>query len=268
MIILTAIILAGKREEVIEKCLESLDWVDEKIVINAGANDKTLDIAKKYKSIIVNGNTEYDFAKWRNLGAKSAKGEWLLYVDTDERVTKELQEEILEVLKSQISNLKSEINGYYIPRKNFFWGKEFKTSWPDDQLRLLRKSSLLAWQGKIHETPKIFGSIGKLINPIIHLSHRSLESCIANTLEWSKLEALNRFNDNHPKMTGLRFIKIIIYGFIDQFVKKKVWKEGTEGVIEGIYQVFSLYFTYFRLWEMQKKEPLSSTYQNIDKQFK
>ena len=259
---LSAIILTSNREDVIEDCLKSLDWVDEKIVVDLGCYDKSLEIAKKYKSKIIKGDKDYNlkdstsvtakynFSKWRNQGAGAAKGNWLFYIDTDERVSAELAAEI----KSKIKNQKSKIKGYYIPRKNYFFGKEFKKEWPDYQLRLIKKKALVSWLGKVHETPKIKGRLGHLKSPLIHQAHRNLEACIANTLNWSKLEAELRYKAGHPKMTVFRFFSILFKGFKEQFIKKKLWKEGVEGVIEGIYQVFSLFFTYVRLWEMQNKK--------------
>jgi len=245
---ISAIILAGNREAVIEDCLKSLAWVKEKILVDSGSTDKTLAIAKKYGCRIIKGKGEYNFSQWRNQGAKAASGEWLLYLDTDERITSSLREEI-----SSIRQLADKVKGYFIPRKNYFWGKEFKTEWPDYQLRLIKKSALIEWQGKIHETPKIKGEAGYLKNPLIHLSHQSFDSALANTLKWSWLEAENRLKAGHPQMTVLRLFRIILTGFWQQFIKRKVWQEGTEGVIEGLYQVFSLFLTYVRLWQLQRR---------------
>lgn len=259
---ISAIILASNREDIIEGCLKTLGWVDEKILVDIGSTDKTLQIAKKYGCQIIEGSKEYNFSQWRNQGAKAAKGDWLFYVDTDERVTSKLKEEIVKIVK--LSD--SQIVGYKIPRKNYFLGKEFKMVWPDYQLRLMKNAALISWRGKIHEQPKIKREIGKLKNPLIHLSHRSLETSIANTLKWSKLEAENRIKAGHPKMTGWRFLRVLFTGFWQQFIKKKIWKKGTEGVIEGIYQTFSLFFTYFRLWELQRKESLEDSYKKIDQE--
>ncbi len=247
---ISAIILADNREELITDCLKSLNWVTEKILVDLGSQDQTLAIAQQFHCRIIKGAGKYNFSLWRNQGAKAAKGDWLFYVDTDERITSALKAEV----KSQVSKLKSQISGFYIPRKNFFWGKEFKTEWPDYQLRLIKKKALIGWQGKIHETPKIKGKTAYLKNPLIHLSHRNLASCLKNTLKWSWLEAENRFKAGHPAMTVVRFLRIILTGFWRQFGERKIWKEGWKGIIEGFYQIFSLLMTYVRLWQLQKRK--------------
>jgi glycosyltransferase involved in cell wall biosynthesis len=256
----SVIILAGNRQELIENCLKSVVWVNEKILVDLGSNDKTVAMAKKHGCKIIKALKEYNFSLWRNQGAKKASGGWLLYLDADERVPKTLAEEILKTVKH------TSHSAFLIPRKNFFLGKEFKTEWPDYQLRLMKKKDLLGWEGKVHEKPKMKGSIAKFRNSLIHLSHRSLESALINTLAWSKLEAENRFKAGHPKMTGLRFFRVVLTGFWEQFIKEKRWKEGTEGFIDGIYQVFSLFFTYYRLWQIQRGESLKKSYKKIDKQ--
>jgi hypothetical protein len=69
-------------------------------------------------------------------------------------------------------------------------------------------------------------------------------------------------------MTTWRFLRIISTGFWQEFIQKQVWREGVEGTIEGIYQVFSLFITYVRLWELQRKESLKETYQKIDRELR
>jgi len=256
---ITVIVLAGKRQDMIEGCLKTLLWADEKILVSLEADNKTMKIAQKYGFKIVKGIREYNFSKWRNQGALASAGDWLIYVDSDERVTPDLKKEIL----GKINQDKEKVNGYFIPRKNYFLAKEFKSEWPDYQLRLIKKKALVTWRGNIHETPEIKGETKKLKNYLVHLSHRSIKASLLNTIKWSKLEAENRFKTAHPRMTSWRFIRIFLTG-VWQFIKKRSWKEGVEGVIDGIYQLFSLFFTYVRLWEMQRGESLKKSYQKID----
>lgn len=267
---ISIIILVGKRADVIQNCLNSIKDLGKIIIVDLGMDNKTRNIVEKYKCHILLSESNYDFSLWRNQGAKAAQEGWLLYLDSDERLTKALRLEIISAINSsspfRAGHQVSTINGYYIPRKNYFLGKFFKTTWPDYQLRLVKKSALKSWQGKVHELPLIQGEIGKLVNPIIHLSHQNLETMLTNTMNWSKIEAANRFNLGHPAMTIWRFFRIIFYGFWDNFAVKKLWREGIEGVIEGIYQVFSLFITYFRLWERQRKKSLKDTYEQIDKE--
>ncbi len=74
------------------------------------------------------------------------------------------------------------------------------------------------------------------------------------TIEWSNEEAMARLESNHPKMTWWRFPRVMITAFLGYYVKQGGWKVGTAGLIESIYQSFSAFVTYARLWELQREK--------------
>ncbi len=257
---ISTIILFKNNEQTIAKCLETIKWTNEIIGIDIGSIDETDKIIKKYGGRVIKSKVKDDFSFWRNQGAKEAKGEWLLYIDSDERCTKELKEEITRNI---------ETNGYVafrIPRRNFFLGKEFKSVWPDDMIRLIKKKKLKEWRGTIHETAEIDGKVTSLKTPLIHLTHLSLEQMLEKTIWWSKLEARNCFKSGHPKMNSWRFLRIFVTGLWENFGKRRLFREGVEGIIEGIYQTFSLFFTYVRLWELQNET--EKKYKKIEQKIK
>lgn len=246
----SAIIVAKNAQELIQDCLDSLEWVDEIILVDNGSTDKTLEIATKSGAKTVKAQKK-GFSYWRNLGARQAQNNWLLYVDTDERVTPELQKEIKATIKGTSTSA-----AYAIPRKNILLGRPMRWGgwWPDYVLRLMRKDSLVGWKGELHEQPEIKGDIGKLKNHLVHISHRSLEEMVAKTNEWSEIEAKLLFEAGHPKMAWWRFISVAAREFWYRGVLKLGFLDGVVGVIEIIYQMFSRMITYAKLWEMQKNE--------------
>jgi len=246
----SAIIVAKNAQELIKDCLESITWTHEIILVDTGSTDKTNEIASKYGAKITKAG-KGDFSDWRNLGAKNAQGDWLLYVDTDERVTPEIRKEILATIKKS-----SHLEAYAMPRLNIFLGHPMHWGgwWPDYVLRLIRKDSLVAWRGELHEQPEIKGSVGKLKSPLVHISHRSLEEMVAKTNEWSDIEARLLWESGHPKMAWWRFISIAAREFWFRAIVKLGFLDGPVGVIEIIYQMFSRMITYAKLWEMQNKK--------------
>lgn len=227
---ISAIVLAGGNYDKVlyKKCLDSLSWVDEIVEIKT-------DISKA------------GFAYWRNEGAKKAKGDWLLYVDTDEQVTPGLKIAIQKVVDS------GEYEAYALPRRNFIFGKEMKHCglWPDYVLRLIKKTKLKGWKGELHEQPEVEGSIGHLAEPLIHTKHKNLSEMVDKTNDWSEIEARLMFEAHHPKMNFLRFCSAGFREFWLRMVMQTAFLDGAEGVIYGMYQVFSRLISYSKLWEMQ-----------------
>lgn len=244
---ISAIIIAKNESPRIAACLTSVSWVDEIIVIDNGSADKTMDIAKKHGATVISSK-EHNFANLRNIGRDSARGEWILYVDADEVVTPQLVKEIKEVASSQ----QSAISGYEIRRKNYYLGYP----WPGGEyiLRLMRKDALVEWYGELHETARVDGTIGRLTSPMFHDTHRTLAEMVAKTNEWSRVEAILRLRSGHPPVVWWRFIRVMLTAFFDSFIRQGGWKAGTVGWIESIYQAFSIFITYAKLWELQQKK--------------
>ena len=257
---LSVIILAHNVAEEIVGALQTSQFADEIIVVdtNKGSTDNTIEVAKKFGTKIVKSPGD-SFSKWRNDGASAATGDWLLYLDSDERVPVKLANEIKSIIDD------TSFSAFTIPRYEVFLGKHLN-HWGDPRvLRLINAKKLRGWHGKLHEQPKIDGPIGQLHEQMVHLSHKNIDEKVISTMKWSKLEAEMLFNANHPPMAGWRFVRIMLTEFWYRF-RKGLWRDGTEGWIEIIYQMFSRFLTYERLWEMQRKPSLADSYKNIDKQ--
>lgn len=245
---LSVIIIAKDAEDRIADAIASVDFADEVIVVDNNSTDRTVEIATYLKANILSNNGS-DFSKLRNLGLQKAVGDYLLYIDTDEQVSKELRESIDVAIK----NKELTLSAYKIKRKNFYLGNH---EWPNIEKieRLFRKDVLKGWKGTLHESPIVNGKVGELEGFLLHHTHRDLTSMLAKTIEWSKVEAELRFKSGHPTMTWWRFFRVMITAFFDSYVKQSGWKVGTVGLIESMYQSFSMFITYGRLWEMQQKE--------------
>jgi hypothetical protein len=132
--------------------------------------------------------------------------------------------------------------------------------WPDYVKRLFKKKILKKWKGELHEEPVFDGVMGHLENTLIHLKEDNLSDMVMKTNNWSEIEAKLMYEANHPKMNLRRFLSAIIREFWHRFIVKKAFLDGAEGIIFGIYQVYSRFFSYAKLWELQNtKESRKST---------
>jgi len=248
---ISAIVITKNEEEKISECLESLkSLADEMIVVDTGSTDKTNEIARKKGARIIK-TTKGSYSDWRNKGARKAEGDWLLYVDADERVTPLLRKEILEKVGSY-----SDVALYAIPRRNIILGREMKHGgwWPDYVKRLMRKNAFKKWEGDLHENPIVEGKMEHLKNPLVHLKHNKLSEMVEKTNKWSKVEARLLLESGHPRMTWWRFFRIMATELWYRLFRLRGFLDGTEGVIYSIYQMWSKFITYGKLWEMQSKK--------------
>lgn len=256
---LSVIIIAKNEENRVKACLESVKWADEIIIADNGSTDKTLDIAKGYTDKIITFINQ-DFATLRNKAMEQAKGDWILYVDSDERVLALLKEEIIALIQD------GKHSAFAISRRNIIFGSEQKYGpfFPDWVIRLLKKSDFQGWEGKVHEQPKFNGKLGYTKNSFIHLTHRGVDQIVLKSLEWSKIDAKLRLDSKHPKMSGWRFLRIFVTEIFNQGVLRKGFFNGSIAMMDSLLQAFSMYMTYVRLWELQQPKPLEQTYNEID----
>lgn len=243
---LSVVVLTKDSEDTLGKCLTSVkDLNSELVVLDSGSKDKTEEIAESFDAKFISKRF-IDFSTQRNFGIDKTSGDWILYVDSDEELTEKFKEELLKKISQN-----SDLGGYFIKRKTYFFGKNWGLT--DKVQRLFLRSNFIEWNGIVHETPKIKGEFGIINNPINHYTHRELSQMVEKTNEWSNYEAALRFKSGHPRMTSWRFFRVITTAFFSSYFREKGYKNGTYGIVESIYQSFSMFITYAKLWEKQSR---------------
>lgn len=241
---ISAIIISKNEEDQIKECIDSLNFVDEIVVIDNYSEDNTVQIAKQSGARVYELQGA-DFSYLRNFAKEKAKNQWLIYVDADERVSPELAKEILNTIDE------NSYGAYKLKRVNYFLGQVWVRH--EEMIRLIRKENLVGWQGALHETAIVSGTVGILENSLLHFTHRDITEMVEKTNQWSAIESQLMFKNNHPKMSALRFLKIILSTFWKNYLNNEGYKAGQAGMIESIYQAFSSFITYAKLWEKQNK---------------
>jgi glycosyltransferase involved in cell wall biosynthesis len=246
---ITAVIIAKNAEELIADCIDSVAFCSEVVVVDNGSSDRTVELARHMGAKVHEFKTD-NFAKLREFGLSKVRTKWVIYVDTDERVDKVLGKSIRENILAKNNSI---YNAFKIKRKEYYFGNH---EWPQIQehVRIFNKASLKRWEGALHESPVFEGEAGELDGFLLHFTHRNLTEMVEKTIVWSGVEADLRFRNKHPKMTTWRFFRIMGSGFYDSYIKQKGYKAGTAGLVESVYQGFSMFITYARLWELQNKK--------------
>lgn len=255
----SAVVITKNEEHMIANCLDTLSWCKEVIVVDNGSTDRTVELAKRQGATVVK-MPDASLPELRNEGKKHATGEWILYVDADERVTPKSMKEMMRMIRD------TDHNAYEIPRNNIQYGVWMQHGgWEQDNVvRLFRVSTLKKWEGDVHEHAEFEGEVGKLHEALVHLTHRNMVDGLKKSIEWTGIEAQLLFESNHPKMSFLRFMKIVHTEFIKRIVFKKGWKDGMPGIIEAMVQAMNRFIVYERLWELQQKPSLEEKYKKIE----
>lgn len=235
--------LTKDSEESLEKSLESVSWADEIVIVDQGSTDQTIAIAKKYtKTIFIEKEVRFDLR--RNLGFAKTTNPWVMYLDADEVVSSKLKNEIIDKCQSL------EPKNYALIRENFFLGVKM---YPDQVERIFHRKTFKEWRGKVHETPIFSGDLEILKHPLIHTTHRTITSMLDKTNQWSSIEANLRLEAKHPPIKPWRVFRIGATEAYHQFFQKKVYRYGSKGWIEGLFQIMDKMIIFVKLWELQQK---------------
>lgn len=185
---LTGAILARDEEETIGPCLASLSgWIDEILVlVDSATRDRTREIARA-AGARVEESSFTSFAEQRERALDLATGDWVLFVDADERVTPALREEIVWTVLNPGGRA-----GFWIPRENVILGQIVRGGgWsPDHQLRLLRRGAAHYDTSRpVHEVARLSGPDGVLTTPFRHLNYRHLSELFSKQERYAPLAA-------------------------------------------------------------------------------
>lgn len=239
---LGALVLTYNEEENITDCLDSIDWIEEIVVVDSYSEDRSVELAQEYTSKVYQREFD-DFASQRNFGLEKLESEWVLVVDADERVTEELKEEVLDKL------FNPQAEGYRVPRRNYFLGKWIKyCGWyPDYTLRLF-KTAENSYSGLVHEGIELDGEVADLDNDLIHYTYRNLHHYLDKMNHYTTLDAEKKYQAGVKKSLAYMLLRPVLE-FIKKFFLKKGFLLGRQGLILSIFSAYYQFQKYVKLWE-------------------
>lgn len=235
---LSVVIIAKNEEERIGGCLESVKWADEIIVVDDMSTDMTVEIARQYTDKIVQRKMDVEGAH-RNYAYSLAKNEWILSLDADERVSRELKDEISNILKQEV-----EFNVFAIGLRNYIgnywvrWGGWY----PAYKDRLFRRGRFRYEEVHVHPRVIYDGRCGKLNGDIIHYSYDDLEGLTASLNGQTTKEA-QKWVSTGRKVSFGKAMWRALDRFIRAYISKKGYRDGVFGLVValngGLYQILS-----------------------------
>jgi len=248
MIKISVVLAVFNEEGNLKDCLESTKYLAwEYVLVDGGSTDKTLDIAKEYNARVIKTDNPINFHINKNKAIDGAKGDWILQLDADETISKDLEQEIKKV----ITNPK--INGYWIPRKNFFLNK-FLTKggqYPDYTLRLYRKGKGRLPGVDVHEQAIVQGRTAYLKHDLLHMRDKNFQIYINRFHSYTNLLA-SQLKDKGQKINIFSFVDYMIikpiFWFIKAYIRHRGYVDGFPGFIFAFFSSLRFPESYIKLW--------------------
>ena len=250
---LSVAIITCNEEANIRRTLMSVAWADEIIVIDSGSTDRTVAICREYTDKVIHQDW-LGFARQKNLAIDRTTGDWVLSLDADEPIEPALADEIRGIIGSQ-----NALNGYRIPRKTFFLGKQVRYGgwYPDYNLRLFRKGTGRFEERAVHEAIKVQGAVGNTRHAIRHYAYPDLASYMSSINKYSSLavtvmaeKGISRFR------TGWANILLRPVGtFVIKYLFRLGFLDGKHGLILNLFHSYYVFAKYAKAWEHTLQGP-------------
>jgi glycosyltransferase involved in cell wall biosynthesis len=243
---IAAIIITKNEERNIAGCLETVRWVDDTIVVDAGSTDRTVEIAKTF-SCRVFVRPWPGYGPQKNFGIDQTRTEWVLILDADERVPQPLQEEIAAVLHGHIE---PDTAGFEIPRRNYFYGKWIEGGglYPDYQLRLFRRTAGRYDDVLLHEHFRLAGRSRKLIQPLEHYSMPTIAHHVRKMMRYTTLGAEEKLK-TVSRVDVWTIATHHLGTVLKTFIARHGYRDGVHGVIVAMFAGLHTFVKYAKAWE-------------------
>lgn len=238
----SAIIITKNAGTMIRRCVESVAWADEIIVVDSGSTDDTAEICR---AMGVNFSVTADFPGFgpqKNRALDLATGDWVVSIDADEWITPELRDEMRAAMANPTAA------AYAVPRRSSFCGRYMKHSgwWPDHVIRLIRRDAARFSDDRAHERLLVEGVTRKLKQPLMHEAISTMDQMLGKMNLYSTASARML----HERGRKASLATAILHGgwaFFRTYVFRLGFLDGREGFILAVANAEGSYYRYVKL---------------------
>ncbi len=248
MKISASIIVRNEERNLVALC-ESLAWADEIVIVDSASTDRTVELARRFTDKIF----QHEFRGYKDkhqYADAQTTGDWIFWIDADERVTPELRAAIESVRKQDAA---ARPDGFRIARKTFYLGRWIKHSgwYPDYQMRLYRKEASY-WDGIApHETARVHGRTEILEGELLHYTKSSLAQHHRLTESYAALFA-SYWHDKDRRISGFGLFMHPVAAFCRTYLLKQGFRDGVRGLIIAMFTAYGVFLKYAMLWEKRE----------------
>lgn len=244
---ISVVVLTKNEEKNIADCLENLTFCNEILVIDDNSDDRTVEVAKRMKAKVFKHSLNNDFSTQLNYGLGKARCEWVFILHADERVSKELAEEIVNFTKS-------DFDGALIERIDYMWGKELKHG-EVGGLKILRlgRKGKGKWIGKVHEKWNIVGRIGTLKNKFYHYPHPTIVEFLKEVNFATDIRS-TELQEKGVKLSAHQIITNPLGKFLFNYFIRLGFLDGIQGFILAVMMSFHSFLVRGKLWQLNQEK--------------
>jgi glycosyltransferase involved in cell wall biosynthesis len=244
---LSVIIITKNEAANIRRCLESVRWAREIIVIDSGSSDNTVAICREYTTNVLVMDWP-GFGIQKNRALEQAKMNWVLSIDADEWVDSALQQEILAVLETD--KRQNGADAFYMPRRTKYLGQWVRHGdvGRDKVLRLFRRGSAEFTPNIVHESLVVKNNhrIGRLKHYLYHDSYRTVEELQERMNRYTTWTAQMRFQKGQ-RGSMTKAITHAFWAFIKAYILRLGFLDGRIGFVVAVSSAESSYYRYLKL---------------------
>ncbi len=225
----SAVVLTQNNAPIVARCIRSLAFADEIVVVDAESTDDTAALARASGARVVE-QAWAGFAEQRRLALSQTRHAWVFACDSDEEVTTELARAIADAVAAA-NHAPDGPAGYRVRRRNQFLGRWMDVGpWArDTQLRLFRKEAVRVADASVHESYHVEGRVESLSAPLHHYAHPTLAESVQRLNRYTSLEARDRAS--RRRVRALDPLVLPTGVFFKYYVAKGCWRAGVEGFL-------------------------------------
>lgn len=245
---LSVVTMTRNSADKIKDCLESVRWCDDIVIVDDFSKDNTLQIVREYTDRIFQRRWENEGIH-RNFAYSQAKNDYILSLDSDERVTPELKEELVQLIKEGFT-----YNGYNIPHRNYIGSTWIRYGgwYPNKKLKLFKKSEFRYEEAEYHPRALMEGERKDLKGDIIHLAYKNFSDHVLKINHQTNYEAKKWVRDKR-KVSLPRILRKASDRFWKAYLLKQGFRDGVLGFMMAFFSGFYQILTYAKYTELKKK---------------
>jgi glycosyltransferase involved in cell wall biosynthesis len=247
---ISACVITFNEERKIQRCLQSLTWCDEIVILDSFSTDRTLEICRAFTDRIAQ-HEWLGYVGQRNLVREMAQYPWVIFLDADEEVSPALRDEIIAEFERGVGPYVA----FEFPRLVYYLGEWIRHGewYPDVKLRLFKKAFGRTEGQEPHDKVAVKGPVKRLRHPIWHYTYDGIRDQMETINRFSTITAQQRFVEDTPfRWTDMTLRPLL--RFLRGYVLKRGFMDGWHGLIIAILNSYGVFVKYAKLWELTRRQ--------------